>query len=130
MKRIFLALIVLAMVSGCSVIETPDIIIPDEISYDGGEKNSGVLYASEDGKGFIVTKNLIDRYNGLMTIKYSKKINNEVVTTELKDLFTPPLQENDGVINIDGESYFIDNQFYSKFLLMNILNKTGGVVDE
>lgn len=121
MKKILLILLFSLLLCGCNswIIDTPDYILPEEISYDNGVQNAGVLGISSDGKGFIVSKNLIDRYNAMMDFEYVRVVGNEQITIKYKNLFIPPIEKNEGVINIDDKTFFIDNQAYSKFLFMN-----------
>jgi hypothetical protein len=108
------SLLLLSVVVGCSTLSTqPTIIQPisaetETPSYDGAERNSGILSDAEGG--FIVTPHFRDRYNALIR-GYGNR-------------FSHPLKKDDGV-NRRGDVYFIDNQHMVYFLTMNQWFKSG-----
>ena len=76
MHKLICLFILSLVLTGCwsnPIQPAPAIIVSDEISYDSGIKNSGVFCSSEDGKGFLVSRNFVKRYD-LLVYKYSNFI--------------------------------------------------------
>ena len=106
------------ILTGCIYNPTqpvPEVIIPSYYSYDNGLSNYGIYGVSEDGKGFLVSENLIKRYN-LLIDKYAFIIN---IADSKDKLF----YRNAGVVKLTDWLYFIDNQHFSYFLELNLFNK-------
>ena len=78
--------------------------VSQEASFDGNEKNSGILAVTESG--FVVTDRLLLRYDALVE-KYSSK-------------FTPPLRKGFGV-----NGNVVSKEAMAYFLTMNRWNKNG-----
>jgi hypothetical protein len=101
------------MLSGCALVQ-PDIIhtIPTENmtpSYDGNERNSGIL--SAEPYGFKVTPNFVKRFK-VMADKYSSRF---TVTPDVDKHVTKTADGN----------YIIDRQGMVMFLDMNQWEKSG-----
>lgn len=113
MKRFFVLLLLIGLVSGCSTVTgvfIPEPVPHTTISYDSGEKNSGII--GEVGTtGFEVTKGFITRYNAMIEI-YGKK-------------FVPELEKNAGVTELPNKNFCIDNERMVKFVQMNKWRKAG-----
>lgn len=118
--RLLICLIVIMNFYGCSFINSDDNAIDsidsNYISYDKGDKNSGILDTSKDGNGFYVTENFVKRYNSLVD-KYGYLID-ESLNRRNKVLY-----ENAGVSKIKYNEYFIDNQHMQYFLILNTIKK-------
>ena len=111
-------LFLVLILTGCIYNPTqpvPEIIIPSYYSYDNGLSNSGIYGVSEDGKGFLVSENLIKRYN-LLIDKYAFIIN--IANSKDKLVY-----RNAGVVKLTDWLYFIDNQHFSYFLELNLFSK-------
>lgn len=118
MHKLISLFILSLLLTGCWSNPTepaPAIIISDEISYDYGIKNSGVFCSSEDGKGFLVSRNFVKRYN-LLVDKYSSFIN--IANTKEKLIY-----KDAGIIKLTNWLYYIDNQHFSYFLYLNLIHK-------
>ena len=111
----FLAITTFSVVGCLNVPLEPNlkIIESNEISYDNGEKNSGIILGAEDKKGFIVTPNFVKRYNSLID-KYAEYIN----LSGEKIIY-----KNTGIIKLCEWMYYIDNQHMSYFLYLNTIHK-------
>lgn len=116
----YLSLLLLFLV-GC--ISTPDYITPEHASFDNGVANSGIIcitlqipndilkqlneedikivnsYISEQGQGFIVSANFVDRYNALI------KDNNK--STKLE---SDKIKDSLGVFPIIKNKYYFANK--------------------
>ena len=72
--RLLICLIVIMNFYGCSFINSDDNAIDsidsNYISYDKGDKNSGILDTSKDGNGFYVTENFVKRYENVFRYYY------------------------------------------------------------
>lgn len=116
----YLSLLLLFLV-GC--ISTPDYITPEHASFDNGVANSGIIcitlqipndilkqlneedikivnsYIHEQGQGFIVSANFVDRYNALI------KDNNK--STKLE---SDKVKDSLGVFPIIKNKYYFANK--------------------
>jgi hypothetical protein len=93
MKHILILLLLLATVPACTV--TPEPVVATQASYDGAEKNSGVI-ASAPG-GYIITTSARDRYNALIS-RYGKEQ-------------LPPVKTDFGLTRyVDGQNYFLTKE--------------------
>ena len=105
-----------AIGGGCGSIDpyVPDIVpIEEETpSFDGGERNSGIISTYEGG--FIVTAHFRDRYNALIK--------------DYGETFDPDLKKDKGTSPRRDGNYFIDKQHMVYFLDMNAKRKAG--IDE
>lgn len=114
-------LLILLFLVGC--ISTPDYITPEHASFDNGVANSGIIcitlqipndvikqlneedikivnsYISEQGQGFIVSANFVDRYNALI------KDNNK--STKLE---SDKIKDSLGVFPIIKNKYYFANK--------------------
>lgn len=112
MKNIYILLISTILI-GCNSITnpTPDIVKPQEISFDGNVQNSGVLYQITSG-GFIITESAKERYNALID-KYGNKC-------------TPVLQKDFGLTPV----YIITDEGFENFAKMVLWQKNPDVLDD
>lgn len=87
--RTLLCILTLALV-GCTTTVTPPPVPAHEASWDGSERNSGVI--STDNQGFLVTPAFVSRYKALIKI-YGDS------TDDITGLpfFTPPLSSDFGL---------------------------------
>ena len=108
MRYIAIAMCSLAL-AGCASTVKPDPVTATQASFDGNEKNSGIV--SSHPNGFVVTAHFVDRYNALARI-YGRD-------------FTPPVKPNDGLLRITAERSLIDRQHLSQFLEMNAWHRAG-----
>lgn len=114
-------LLLLLFLVGC--ISTPDYISPEHASFDNGVANSGIIcitlqipndvlkqldeedikivnsYISEQGQGFIISANFVDRYNALI------KDNNK--STKLE---SDKIKDSLGVFPIIKNKYYFANK--------------------
>lgn len=105
---ILLGMLLIAL-PGCSSTVAPDPVTASQASFDGNEKNSGIVSAHPNG--FVVTAHFVDRYNSLVRI-YGRD-------------FTPPLKPDVGILRITAERSLIDRQHLSQFLEMNAWHRAG-----
>lgn len=82
---------------------TPDIINPDQISYDEYGDQTGGLRDIIDGKYFVITPETVNLYNALID-KYGDKI-------------IPALKHNDGIKSIEGDSNYIITPKYMQYFM-------------
>lgn len=113
MKNVIFLSILLFSMSGCVNLTnpTPDIVKPDEISFDGNEQNSGVLYQITQG-GFIITEGAKDRYNALIKL-YGAKC-------------TPPVCENFGLTPV----YIATDEAIETFAKLNLWHKNQDILKD
>lgn len=108
-KFFIVSIIILNLLVGCINLPTePNYknIESSEITYDEGERTSGIIGLSEDGKGFLVTKHFIEnRYNNYIKL-YGKSIG-----LDLKPFA--------GTKKLCDWLYYIDNQHMFYFLNLN-----------
>ena len=110
--------LILIFTSGCFVFNNPTepapkIVVPEEISYNSGMKNSGIYATTVNTLGFLVSDNFIKRYNILVDYytPYINLFDNKI----MKDNYKP--------IKLTNWLYYIDNQHMSYFLYLNLLHK-------
>ena len=110
--RIFLLVFSIFMTSCISLTNpSPSIVKPQEISFDGNEQNSGVLYQITEG-GFIITENAKNRYNALIKL-YGNKC-------------TPPIIENHGLTPV----YIATDEAIENFAKLNLWHKNQDVLQD
>jgi hypothetical protein len=92
------------------------IINPKEISYDEyGNKTAGLIGLTKDKTKYIVTKQLVDKYNSLIT-KYKKQ-----GITILKS-------KNEGVNKYKDDYYTIEKYAFYEFIKLNIINNNPNLI--
>lgn len=113
MIKIVYALLIGSILTGCNNITnpTPDIVKPQEISFDGNTQNSGILYQITSG-GFIITESARARYNALIK-KYGDKC-------------TPALTEDFGITPV----YIITDEGFENFAKLVLWQKNPDVLDD
>lgn len=113
MIRIAYALLISIILVGCTSVTnpTPDIVKPQEISFDGNAQNSGILYQITEG-GFIITESARARYNALIK-KYGTNC-------------TPILTEDFGITPV----YIITDEGFENFAKMVLWQKNPDVLDD
>ena len=97
--------------TGCKVAPKEPIktIVPPRIeltqpSFDGNEQDSGIKdYIN--GKGFLITKGALSRYQGLVSIYGSKEI--------------PVINPQDGVISNEDGTFFLSDESMIRFIEYN-----------
>lgn len=101
-----IAFLAILLVS-CSTV-APEVVVPSEAGWDGGEQTSGLLGWSSDGWA-ILTPNALDRYQALAR-KYG-------------DRFVPPLDPFSGIRLLDFEEredlHLLDPEHLEKFVQMS-----------
>ncbi len=110
--RLLYCMILALLIAGCTSVTnpTPDIVKPQEISFDGNAQNSGVLYQITSG-GFIITESARIRYNALIK-KYGDKC-------------TPVLTEDFGITPV----YIITDEGFENFAKLVLWQKNPDVLD-
>ena len=93
---------------GCTSAIVPKAVASHEASFDGNQQNSGVLEQRVDG--FVVTQNLVDRYNELIKV-YGRD-------------YKPALGKMAGATP-EGANWLIDREHFKKFLEMNAWQRAG-----
>jgi len=96
------------LISGCGTV-TPERVRSEAASYDGNERNSGVIASTAEG--FIVTTHFRARYNALIAV-YGED-------------FRPALPTDEGIRALDAGRWLIDKAHMVKFLEMNAWAKMG-----
>ena len=113
------AVVVCALVLGCTSTVRPKVVEDNQVSFDGTNRNSGVLATVTNAQGSvtgaIITTHARDRYNALID--------------SYGGYYRPPLQKDAGVCPIPTgagvSSYLIDAQHLVEFMTMNRWSKQG-----
>ncbi len=107
LNNILLIVFCSLLLTGCFATITPKPIVSKTASFSGTNSNSGILYTETfEGKVIyvVIDKNQVNVYNSLIN-KYSKE-------------FLPPLNQNEGIINLGNDKYKIDSEHFAQFALM------------
>ncbi len=109
--RILPILLCLAVTPGCftSTVK-PKVVEAQEIAYDNGVQNAGVL--GLDDTGAIITPTKREEYNALIAL-YGKD-----------PKFLPPLRKDDGVV-VKGSNFHITNEALINFTEMKSWQRSG-----
>lgn len=114
MIRLLSILLLTLSLTACYTTITPQKIADSSASFDGNERNSGLIALSRSG-GAIVTPRARERYNGLIAL-YGRH-------------FTPPLTEDYGVtVGFAAgapKNYTLTKEALVKFATMNRWKKEG-----
>lgn len=109
-------LLFILLLPGCMTV-TQKPVVSHFYSYDGNDQNSGVIAKTMDG--FKVTSHFRDRYNNLIELYGSAKLDNGA------HIFIPPLTKDTGIKpNSDG-TYEITAQAMTYMVQMSELQRRG-----
>jgi uncharacterized protein YceK len=103
----------IALFSGCTSTVTPDIVVPQQASYSGNERNSGLI--SHTDNGWVVDGNFRNRYNALIEI-YGREyaVQRDAGIAKILEAATPA-----------AERWLIDRQHFDLMLAMNEKKHSG-----
>lgn len=111
-NRITIAILGALLCAGCLSTIVPPHAVSEGPSYDGGDRNSGFVgWCTNMTVYGVITSHARDRYNILINI--------------YKNKFIPPLSFDSGIVPYTNNTYLINKEGLSNFMLMNQWHKDG-----
>lgn len=110
---------VLYVSTGCTSTVTPDVVQSEQASWDGAQRNSGVVRVDQELGGFVVTERFAQRYAALVAVYGDARDG----LTRLP-YFTPALKAGHG-ISKRGDEWVMTPEAMAAFLKMNAWRKAG-----
>lgn len=108
MRAFLSCLCLLLCLAGCNTVTPRPARLPNQISFDTGEQNGGILLLTKSGAQ--VTPRALERYQALIEIYGTR--------------FTPSLRPGHEVL-IDSGSIFLGPDALEKFIVMNQWRRMG-----